>query len=58
MAGKRQTHAKSNDCNCAEVGPATKKSFVVKPWKLGLPPGLSYDNVKELVEVQEGPRHK
>ena len=37
--------------------PARKK-FVVKPLAMGLPPGLSYDNVEELIEVLEGPLHK
>jgi hypothetical protein len=36
----------------------TRKSFVVRARKLGLPPALSYDNVEELVEVLEGPAHK
>jgi hypothetical protein len=33
--------------------PARKK-FVVKPLAMGLPPGLSYDNVAELLEALEG----
>jgi hypothetical protein len=37
--------------------PARKK-FVVKPLAIGLPPGLSYDNVGELIEALEGPLHK
>jgi hypothetical protein len=37
--------------------PARKK-FVVKPLAMGLPPGLSYDNVGELLEALEGPLHK
>jgi hypothetical protein len=36
----------------------TKKRFVVTPRPLGLPPGLSYDNVEELIEALEGPTHK
>ena len=35
-----------------------RKPFVVKPRKLGLPPGLSYDNVAELLDVLEGPAHR
>jgi hypothetical protein len=35
-----------------------RKPFVVTPRKLGLPPGLSYDNVEELLEAIEGRRHK
>lgn len=33
----------------------TRKRFVVKPWKLGPPPGLSFDNVEELLDALEGP---
>jgi hypothetical protein len=35
-----------------------RKSFVVTPRKLGLPPGLSYDDVEELLEATEGATHK
>jgi hypothetical protein len=35
----------------------TRKPFVVTPLPLGLPPGLSYDNVEELIEALEGPAH-
>lgn len=35
-----------------------RKPFVVKPRPLGLPPGLNYDNVEELIETLEGPQHK
>ena len=34
------------------------KRFVVKPMDLGLPPGLSYDNVAELLDAIEGPYHR
>lgn len=34
------------------------KPFVVTPRPLSLPPGLSYDNVEELIEALEGPAHK
>ena len=34
------------------------KPFVVLARPLGLPPGLSYDNVEELIEQLEGPLHK
>ena len=37
--------------------PARKK-FVVKPIAMGLPPGLNYDHVAELLEALEGPLHK
>lgn len=35
-----------------------RKKFVVKPLAMGLPPGLSYDNVEELIEALEGPLHR
>ena len=35
----------------------TRKPFVVTPRALGLPPGLSYDNVEELIEAVEGAGH-
>ncbi len=36
----------------------TRKPFVVTPRPLGLSPGLSYDNVEELIEALEGDTHK
>jgi len=38
--------------------PRTRKRFVVKPRPLGLPPGLSYDNIEDLIEQLEGPLHR
>lgn len=38
--------------------PKSAKPFVVRARPLGLPPGLSYDNVEELIEQLEGPLHK
>lgn len=38
--------------------PVKPKSFVVTPHPLGLSPGLSYDNIGELLEMLEGPEHK
>jgi hypothetical protein len=35
-------------------GVKTKKPFVVTPDALGLPPGLSYDNVEDLIKALEG----
>ena len=32
--------------------------FVVKARPMGLPPGLSYDNIEELIEQLEGPLHQ
>ena len=35
-----------------------RKRFVVTPRRMGLPAGLSYDNVAELLEHLEGPAYK
>ncbi len=35
-----------------------RRKFVVHPRPLGLPAGLSYDNVEELVAALEGPAHQ
>ena len=35
-----------------------RKPFVVTPRDLGLPRGMTYDNVGELLEHIEGPLHK
>ena len=35
-----------------------QKAFHVVPRRLGLPPGMSYDNVEELLEKLEGPAHR
>ena len=35
-----------------------KKPFVIKSRPLGLPPGMRYDSVSELIENLEGPLHK
>lgn len=37
---------------------ANRKPFQVTPRPLGLPPGLNYDNVEELLEAIEGPMHR
>jgi hypothetical protein len=34
------------------------KPFKIVPRDLGLPPGLNYDNIGELLEILEGPYHK
>ena len=39
-------------------GKQQRKPFVVHPRPLGLRPGLSYDNVEELIEALEGPLHR
>ena len=36
----------------------TRKAFIVTPRKLGLPPGLTYDNVEQLLDALEGPAHR
>jgi len=33
----------------------TRKPFVVKPWDLRPPAGLSFDNVEDLLDTLEGP---
>jgi hypothetical protein len=35
-----------------------RRRFVVKARPLGLPPGLSYDNIEDLLEQLEGPLHR
>jgi hypothetical protein len=37
---------------------ATEKPFRIKARDLGLQPGLSYDNIGQLLEQLEGPLHK
>ena len=37
---------------------SNRKPFQVRPRPLGLPPGLNYDNVEELLEAIEGPMHR
>jgi hypothetical protein len=39
-------------------GKPDRKRFLVHPRPLGLPPGLSYDNVEDLIEAIEGTTHK
>jgi hypothetical protein len=35
-----------------------RKPFSVAPRRLGLPPGLTYDNIEQLLDVLEGPAHR
>jgi len=35
-----------------------RKAFVVTPRKLGLLPGLTYDNVEQLLDALEGPARR
>jgi hypothetical protein len=39
-------------------GKRQNKPFIVRPGALGLPRGLSYDNVEELIKTLEGESHK
>ncbi len=39
-------------------GKVERKPFVVHPRELGLPAGLSYDSVEDLLEALEGSTHK
>lgn len=36
----------------------SRKPFKVKPFKLGLREGLSYDNIEELLDIAEGPNRR
>jgi hypothetical protein len=42
----------------AESAPRPKQAFQIKPFRLGLRPGLSYDNIEALLEYGEGPFHR
>lgn len=35
-----------------------RKPFKVKPFKLGLREGLSYDNIEDLLDIAEGPNRR
>ena len=35
-----------------------RKAFTVKPRAMGLPSGMTYDSVAELLEAIEGPEHR
>ena len=39
-------------------GKRERKPFVVHPRPMGLPAGLNYDRVEDLIEALEGPAHK
>jgi hypothetical protein len=41
-----------------QSGKRQRKRFVVRPRALGLPAGLNYDDVEELLEALEGTAHK
>ena len=42
----------------AEAAPRPTEPFKIKPFRLGLRPGLSYDNIEALLEYGEGPFHR
>jgi hypothetical protein len=42
----------------ASKPPAERKPFKVTPRKLGLPAGLTYNNVEQVLEAIEGPAHR
>jgi hypothetical protein len=42
----------------ASSEPETIKPFRVKPFPMGLKPGLNYDCIAELLEEVEGPYHR
>lgn len=35
-----------------------RKPFVVKPWDVGPPAGLNFDNVGDLLDTMEGPERR
>ena len=42
----------------AARNPQPRKRFVITPRKMGLPPGLSYDSIPNLLDAIEGPYHR
>ena len=42
----------------AESAPRPQKPFKIRPFRLGLRSGLSYDNIGALLEYGEGPFHR
>jgi hypothetical protein len=42
----------------ARRNPQPRKRFVITPRKMGVPPGLSYDSIPDLLEAIEGPYYK
>lgn len=42
----------------AQSQPAAAEPFRLVPRRMGLKPGLSYDNIEELLELAEGPDHR
>jgi hypothetical protein len=42
----------------AQEKPVTGEFLKIKPRRLGLRPGLSYDKIEDLIEFGEGPFHR
>lgn len=42
----------------AEVAPKPSKPFRIKPFHMGVIPGLNYDDIEGLLEYGEGPYHR
>ena len=42
----------------AESTPRPKKPFKIKPFHMGVIPGLNYDDIEGLLEYGEGPSHR
>jgi len=67
IAAKLRAHARKSGKSFQEVvdhflrtglNSSSGKHFVVKPRPLGLPIGLAYDNIGDLLEQLEGPLHR
>ena len=42
----------------AESSPRTKEPFIVKPFHMGVVPGINYDKISALLEFLEGPLYR
>ena len=42
----------------AQQQPPTAEPFQIKPRRMGLLEGYSYDDIGQLIETAEGPRHR
>ena len=38
--------------------PPQLEPFVVRPFNVGPPPGMNFDNIEEVLEALEGPTHR
>ena len=62
-AAVREHHSKKSSTVCFDwdlmaANRPSRKPFIVKPRKLGLPAGFTYDNVEQMIERLEGPEHR